>query len=69
VAAAVVGFGATFSYPVIQLVAERGDRRALPFAMTAILAISKFVAVPATLLVGAWSSSARWWPSSSRTGS
>lgn len=53
VAAAVVGFGATFSYPVIQLVAERADRRALPFAMKAILAISKFVALPATLLVGA----------------
>jgi uncharacterized membrane protein len=53
VAAAVVGFGATFTYPVIQVAAERGDRRALPFAMAAILAVSRFVAVPATTLVGA----------------
>jgi uncharacterized membrane protein len=53
VAAAVVGFGATFSYPVIQLVAERRDRRALPAAHATILAISRFVAVPATLVVGA----------------
>ena len=53
VAAAVVGFGATFSYPVIQIVAERRDRRALPTAMATILSISRFVAVPATLVVGA----------------
>jgi uncharacterized membrane protein len=53
VAAAVVGFGATFAYPVIQVVAERTDRRALPFALRAILAISNWVAVPATVLVGA----------------
>ena len=51
VAAAVVGFGATFSYPVIQIVGERRGARA--FAMDAILAISRFVAVPATLVVGA----------------
>ena len=52
VAAAVIGFGATFTYPVIQIAAERGDRRSLPFALGAILAISRYVAVPATLVVG-----------------
>jgi uncharacterized membrane protein len=52
VAAAVIGFGSTFTYPVIQIVAERRDPRALPFAMAAILAISSFVAVPATAVVG-----------------
>lgn len=52
VAAAVVGFGVTFSYPVIQLVAERRDPRSLPSALGTILAISRFVAVPATTLVG-----------------
>lgn len=46
VAAAVVGFGSTFSYPAIQLVAERRDPRSLPVAMAAILAISRFVASP-----------------------
>ncbi len=51
-AAAVVGFGATFSYPVIQITAERRDRRSLSFALGAILSISRWVAVPATLLVG-----------------
>jgi uncharacterized membrane protein len=53
VAAAVVGFGATFSYPVIQVLAERRHRRALPFAHAAILAISRWLAVPATVVVGA----------------
>jgi len=53
VAAAIVGFGATFSYPVIQLYAERRNRASIPFAMDAILAISRWVAVPATLVVGA----------------
>ena len=53
VVAAVVGFGATFSYPVIQLVAERGDPSARALAMATILAISSWVAVPATLVVGA----------------
>jgi uncharacterized membrane protein len=53
VAAAVVGFGATFSYPVIQLVAERRDRRSLATAHATILAISRWIAVPATLVVGA----------------
>jgi uncharacterized membrane protein len=52
VAAAIVGFGATFTYPVIQLAAERRDHTALPFALGAILAISRFVALPATTLVG-----------------
>ncbi len=51
VAAAVVGFGATFTYPVLQLVGERGDRRHLGFALGAILAISRFVAIPAALVV------------------
>jgi len=48
--AAIAGFGATFSYPVIQRVGERCGDRAL--AMAAILAISRFVAVPAALVVG-----------------
>jgi uncharacterized membrane protein len=51
VVAAIVGFGATFSYPVIQLAGERRGERA--FAMAAILAISRFVAVPAAVVVGA----------------
>lgn len=49
---AVIGFGATFSYPVIQLVAERRAPSALPLAVDTILAISRFVAVPATVAVG-----------------
>jgi uncharacterized membrane protein len=52
VTAAIVGFGVTFSYPVIQIAAELRDRRALPFALATILAISRWVAVPATLIVG-----------------
>ena len=53
VVAALVGFGVTFSYPVIQLVAERRGPDALALGLEAILAISRWVAVPATLLVGA----------------
>jgi uncharacterized membrane protein len=52
VVAAIVGFGATFTYPVIQLVAERREPGALAFAMSTILAISRWVAVPATTIVG-----------------
>jgi hypothetical protein len=52
VAAAIVGFGATYSYPVLQLLGERGDRRHLPFALDAIRTISSRVAVPATTVVG-----------------
>ena len=52
VVAALVGFGVTFSYPVIQLVAERRGPDALALGFDAILAISRWVAVPATLLVG-----------------
>lgn len=52
VLAALVGFGVTFSYPVLQLLGERGDRRNLPFALDAIGAISSRVAVPATTVVG-----------------
>jgi uncharacterized membrane protein len=51
VVAAIAGFGATFTYPVIQLVAERRDATAL--GLTAILAISRWVAVPAAVVVGA----------------
>ena len=36
VLAALVGFGVTYSYPVLQLLGERGDRRHLPFALDAI---------------------------------
>src|ERR687883_1130900 len=50
VVAAIAGFGATFTYPVIQLVAERRDATAL--GLTTILAISRWVAVPATIVVG-----------------
>ncbi len=50
VVAAIVGFGATFTYPVLQLYGER--RGTEPFAMGAVLAISRWVAVPATTVVG-----------------
>ena len=50
VVAAIVGFGATFTYPVIQLVGERSERRS--FALETILAISRWIAVPATIVVG-----------------
>jgi uncharacterized membrane protein len=52
VVAALVGFGVTYSYPVLQLLGERGDRRHLPFALDAIATISRQVAVPATTIVG-----------------
>jgi uncharacterized membrane protein len=52
VLAAIVGFGVTFSYPVLQLLGERGDRRHLPFALDAITTLSGRVAVPATAVVG-----------------
>jgi uncharacterized membrane protein len=50
VVAAIAGFGATFTYPVIQLVAERRDATA--FGLASILAISRWVAVPAAVVVG-----------------
>lgn len=52
VLAAIVGFGVTASYPVLQLYGDRGDRRSLPFALDAVTAISRRVAVPATTVVG-----------------
>jgi uncharacterized membrane protein len=52
VGAAVLGFGPTFAYPVIQLAAERRDRTALPFAIGAILRISRTLAVPMAVVVG-----------------
>ena len=52
VLAALVGFGVTYSYPVLQLLGERGDRRNLPFALDAIATLSSRVAVPATAVVG-----------------
>jgi uncharacterized membrane protein len=52
VVAAIIGFGATFAYPVIQLVAQRRDPAALQTAMATILALSHWVAVPATGIVG-----------------
>ena len=51
--AATVGFGAPFSYPVVQKTVERVAPAALPVAFDAILAISRWVAVPAALVVGA----------------
>jgi uncharacterized membrane protein len=53
VSAAVVGFGAPFSYPVIQATAERLAPDRLPAAYDTILAISRRVAVPAAAVVGA----------------
>jgi uncharacterized membrane protein len=52
VIAALVGFGVTYSYPVLQLLGERGDRRHLAFALETVTAISRYVAVPATVVVG-----------------
>jgi uncharacterized membrane protein len=52
VLSAIVGFGVTFSYPVLQVLGERGDRRHLPFALDAITTLSSRVAVPATAIVG-----------------
>ena len=52
VLAALVGFGVTYSYPVLQLLGERGDRRHLAFALDAITTLSRRVAVPATAVVG-----------------
>ena len=52
VVAAIVGFGATFSYPVIQLVAERRGLGAAATGLETILTISRCVAVPAALVVG-----------------
>jgi uncharacterized membrane protein len=52
VAAALVGFGPTFAYPVVQLAAERRDPAALPFALAAILRISRTLAVPGAVVVG-----------------
>ena len=53
VVAAIVGFGVTFSYPVIQLVSERRGLEAAATGLDAVLAISSRVAVPAALVVGA----------------
>jgi len=47
----VVGFGATFTYPVIQLFAGREPAAGVQ-AMGTILAISRWIAVPATTVVG-----------------
>jgi uncharacterized membrane protein len=52
VTAALVGFGPTFAYPVIQLAAERRDPAALPFALAVILRISRTLAVPGAVVVG-----------------
>jgi uncharacterized membrane protein len=53
VVAAIVGFGVTFSYPVIQRVAERRGLEAAATGLETVLAISRWVAVPAALVVGA----------------
>ena len=50
--AALMGFGVTYIYPVLQLLGERDDRRNLPFALDAITTLSIRVAVPATVVVG-----------------
>jgi uncharacterized membrane protein len=52
VVAAIIGFGATFSYPVIQLVAERRGLLAVATGLETILTISRRVAVPAAVVVG-----------------
>jgi uncharacterized membrane protein len=51
--AAIVGFGVTFSYPVIQLVSERRGLETAAAGLDAVLAISRRVALPAALVVGA----------------
>jgi uncharacterized membrane protein len=53
VIAAIVGFGVTFSYPVIQLVSERRGVETAATGLDAVLAISRWIAVPAALVVGA----------------
>jgi uncharacterized membrane protein len=53
VVAAIVGFGVTFSYPVIQLVFARRGLETAAAGLDAVLAISRWIAVPAALVVGA----------------
>jgi uncharacterized membrane protein len=53
VVAAIVGFGVTFAYPVIQKVAERRGLAAAATGLETVLAISRWVAVPAAVAVGA----------------
>jgi len=53
VVAVVLAFGPTFAYPFIQLAAERRGPEALPDAFATILWISRTLAVPASVVVGA----------------
>ena len=52
VVAAIIGFGVTFSCPVIQLVSERRGLEAAAVGFDTILAISRWIAVPAAVAVG-----------------
>lgn len=53
VLAAVVGFGATFTYPLIELAGRRAGNEMIPRALEIVLLISRRLAVPAALVVGA----------------
>jgi uncharacterized membrane protein len=53
VAAAVVGFGATFTYPLIQRAGGATGAQGQAQALTTVLVISRRLAVPAALVVGA----------------
>jgi uncharacterized membrane protein len=53
VAAAVVGFGATFTYPLVQRAGGAAGGHGQVQALTTVLVISRRLAVPAALLVGA----------------
>jgi uncharacterized membrane protein len=53
VAAAVVGFGATFTYPLVQRAGGAAGGHGHVQALTTVLVISRRLAVPAALLVGA----------------
>jgi uncharacterized membrane protein len=53
VVAVVLAFGPTFAYPFIQLAAERHAPDQLPHAFGTILWISRTLAVPASIVVGA----------------
>ena len=52
VMAVMVGFGAPFAFPVIQMTAERHFPRQLPFAWNVILKTERGIATPLTTIVG-----------------
>jgi hypothetical protein len=52
VAAAIIAFGPTFAFPVIQMTAEKAYPRALPFAWRALKKISHGMVYPLAVVVG-----------------